>query len=162
MVDGPDALRICNEVLEFVAELACGTDRNVTFVLAALPTAGSLDEALAAYFAAYPDGRGEVRPAAWWHIEPRPIAGPPGPALLPLIDEWLFTAPWTEVLLGAHELVRRNASHHIADLVLSAVGADAVIHDVAVVPPMWYATYWRDLSLEGSNGRFLLSAQFDD
>lgn len=159
----PDHLRICNEVFRFVEMPACGRDRNITIEMKALPPDGSLDEALAAYFEAYPDRRnGEVRPAAWWHIQARPLAGPPAPALVPLIDEWLFTFPWTEALLGADEMVRSNAANHIAHLVLSTVGAGAVIHDVRVAPPMWYATYWRDVAIEGPNGRFLLSAQFDD
>lgn len=161
--EAPDHLRICNEVLRFVGMLACGQDRNITIELKALPAGGPLDEALAAYFGSYPDRRnGEVRPAAWWHIDPRPLAGPPAQALVPLIDEWLFTVPWTEALLGADEMVRLNAANHVAHLVLLTVGAGAVIHDVRVAPPMWYATYWRDVAIEGPNGRFLLSAQFDD
>jgi len=97
------------------------------------------------------------------------VAHPPPPArrasrppLVPPLDEWLFTVPWTEALLGADEMVRLNAANHIAHLVLSTAGAGAVVHDVRVTPPMWYATCWRDVAIEGSDGRLLLRAQFDD
>lgn len=159
----PDHLRICNEVLEFVTALAVGSDRIVTIELRSLSVADSLSEALDAYFEAFVDRRnGKVYPAAWWHIDPRPLDGEPGPALFPIVDEWLFTEPWARALVGTPEDIRSEAVHHVASLVLRAVGGGAVVHDVRVTPPLWYATYWRDVAIEGANGRFLLSAQFDD
>ena len=156
MEHSPATLYSLNKLLELVAFLNQGADHNCSYELIELPSAPTLNEALAAYFESIVNWRTKrPYPASDWHISVSPMSGTPSDALQSVVDKWFFQTLCSPQLGERREWVRKNVVSFVVEEMLEALGAVSV-DEVLTSPPLWYEATWQDIALSCEQGRWLL------
>lgn len=145
-----------NKLLELVALLNQGADHNCSYELIELPSAPTLDGALATYFESMINWRTKKpHPARDWQISVTPIPGAAKDALYSAVDRWFFETHCSPVLGDRQKWVRKNVVSFVVDEILDLIG-DVSVDEVRTSPPMWYEGTWQDFALSSVHGRWLL------
>ena len=145
-----------NKLLELVALLNQGADHNCSYELIELPSAPTLDGALATYFESIVNWRTKKpHPARDWHISAAPVTGTAKDALHAAVDRWFFETHCSPALGDKREWVRKNVVTFLVDEILDSIGEPSV-DEILTSPPMWYEGTWQDFALSSNKGRWLL------
>lgn len=145
-----------NKLLELVALLNQGANHNCSYELIELPSAPTLNGALAMYFESIVNWRTKTtHPASDWHISVSPMTGTTEDVLHSVVDQWFFQTHCSPQLGERRAWVRNNVVSFVVEEILEALG-DLSVVEVRTNPPLWYEGTWQDVALSCEHGRWLL------